>query len=448
MKKKFSVGIVCIAIALMAFVSCDKTNELDIESSEISDQNGSSLKSTSQGSFNVLAYNIAGLFEFVSSSTNPSVNTVLISPRLNNYDIACVQEDWQYHDDLLSAINHPYWSAHAGMMGLGDGLNRVSNYPMKCFEREAWNDCNGWYDAGSDCLTPKGFSFARHYLTDKVTVDIYNVHADAGGSSGDLSARENQFNQLLNSISSWSAGNAVIVLGDMNSKFYDLSPMGVYKLAQAGFSDCWADINNGGVISTTGTEGGIDKIMYRSSDAVTLSLTDFTNEGDNFLDSNGDRLSDHDPRMAEFSYTAINFPQISLKSAHNKYLVAENNGGNDVNANRTNVGPYEKFVLTNPDSDPEIIKSGDIVHLRTGNGYYFSACPGNGHLNADKTAENSWETFKLVNHTDATGHIQTGDIISLQSTASNKYIVAESNGTAFCNRASAGAWEKFTVTIH
>jgi hypothetical protein len=35
-------------------------------------------------------------------------------------------------------------------------------------------------NSSADCLTPKGFSFMRVKFADGVTIDAYNMHADAG----------------------------------------------------------------------------------------------------------------------------------------------------------------------------------------------------------------------------------------------------------------------------
>ena len=47
---------------------------------------------TKDNTFNVLSLNVAGLPAILSSS-DPAVNTVQMSPLLNNYDIVSVQED-------------------------------------------------------------------------------------------------------------------------------------------------------------------------------------------------------------------------------------------------------------------------------------------------------------------------------------------------------------------
>ncbi|MCS1350000.1 endonuclease/exonuclease/phosphatase family protein [Mechercharimyces sp. CAU 1602] len=253
-----------------------------------------------QGSFNLLTYNVAGLWDPISQS-NPAKNTKKISPRLNEYDIVLVQEDWNYHDDLTSEANHPFKSKHSGSMGFGDGLNRFSIFPFTDFKRKEWEDCGGYFGNGSDCLAPKGFSYARHRISENVYVDIYNLHADAGGNDEDV--REKNFRQILKKIEQWSTGYPVIVAGDFNSKFRDEE--GVRQFIDAGFSDAWVVRDNEGRFPDVGetvADESIDKILFRSSDDVTLTVTDYYNAENEFKDGQGRDLSDHDPRAAVFTY--------------------------------------------------------------------------------------------------------------------------------------------------
>ena len=147
----------------------------------------------------------------------------------------------------------------------------------------------------------------------------------------------------------------------------------------------------------------------------------------------------------EGAKTATNIA-MSLKGAHNKYFVAEGNGGKTVNANRSGIGSWERFTLVGPSSYSSCIVDGDTVNIRTGGGKYFSA-QSSGALDADRSGAGSWETFTLINHTDQVGGLENGDTISLKS-AHNKYVVAESNGAANANRSSIGSWEKIKVVLH
>ncbi|MEW6078445.1 MAG: C45 family autoproteolytic acyltransferase/hydrolase [Thermodesulfobacteriota bacterium] len=142
----------------------------------------------------------------------------------------------------------------------------------------------------------------------------------------------------------------------------------------------------------------------------------------------------------------------SFKSYHGTYFCAENNGGNTVNANRTAIGDWEKFVVTGTDGKTDNIADGETVTIRTGKNYYFNAKKKvkvlwwytGGGLDADTTAP---QTFKLINHTRPGGTLQNGDLISLKTIYST-YVVAESDGDALADRTSIGNWEKFNVIFH
>jgi len=133
---------------------------------------------------------------------------------------------------------------------------------------------------------------------------------------------------------------------------------------------------------------------------------------------------------------------ISFKSAHNKYLVAENNGNSNVNADRSAVGSWETFDIELLSSGSCVVNGSNIA-VNTQAGYYLRATSGGG-LDANASAIGSWEQFSLVNHSDSSGCLANGDSISLKS-AHNKYVVAESNGDANADRSAIGSWERFVV---
>ncbi|MEY9995252.1 endonuclease/exonuclease/phosphatase (EEP) superfamily protein YafD [Streptomyces sp. V4I8] len=264
----------------------------------------------SSGTFNVLTYNVAGLPEGLSSG-NPETNTPLISPRLAAYDIVNVQEDFNYHAALYAGDNHPYRTATSGGVPFGDGLNTLSDHPFEDFERVKWNDCTG-----TNCLTPKGFSLARLRLAEGVFVDLYNVHTNADDTDDALAARRANVEQLSDFIQANSAGNAVIVMGDTNTR-YTRSGDNIRTLAdENGLTDAWVKLAKGGVRPTQGADAllcpttaptngceVVDKVLYRGSKLLTLDATRYNNEWASFLDSAGGNLSDHFPHTVDFSYT-------------------------------------------------------------------------------------------------------------------------------------------------
>jgi len=136
--------------------------------------------------------------------------------------------------------------------------------------------------------------------------------------------------------------------------------------------------------------------------------------------------------------------KISLKTFDNKYVVAEGNGGGDVNANRTAVGPWEKFTLVNHDTST-CINDGDQVYLRTGSGHYFRATYPNGYLDARAGAKNAWERFTFKNLTDNVGCLEDGDRIALKS--SHGGWINAGNGDANAQLAKLSFPGKFTLNF-
>ncbi|MFD7875980.1 jacalin-like lectin [Streptomyces sp. NPDC059766] len=262
------------------------------------------------GTFNVLTYNVAGLPEGLSSG-HPATNTPLLSPRLGAYDIVNVQEDFNYHAALYAGDNHAYRTATSGGAGIGDGLNTLSDYPFEDFQRVRWNDCTG-----TNCLTPKGFTLARVRLAEGVFVDLYNVHTNADDTDDALAARRANITQLSAFIQANSAGNAVIVMGDTNTR-YTRSGDNIRTLADTnGLTDAWVKLVKGGTRPTQGADAllcpttaptddceVVDKVFYRGSRLVTLDATRYHDEWASFLDSAGGSLSDHFPHTVDFSYT-------------------------------------------------------------------------------------------------------------------------------------------------
>ncbi|MEW2408942.1 jacalin-like lectin [Streptomyces griseoviridis] len=262
------------------------------------------------GTFDVLTYNVAGLPEGLSSS-HPATNTPLISPRLAPYDIVNVQEDFNYHAALYAGDNHPYRTATSGGAAIGDGLNTLSSYPFDDFERVRWNACTG-----TNCLTPKGFTLARLRLAEGVYVDLYNAHPNADDTDDALAARRANITQLSAFIQANSAGNAVIVMGDTNTRYTRAGDNIRTLVRDNGLTDAWVKLVRGGTEPAQGADAllcpttappntceVVDKVFYRGSRLVSLDATRYNNDWAAFLDAQGGNLSDHFPHTVDFSYT-------------------------------------------------------------------------------------------------------------------------------------------------
>lgn len=268
----------------------------------------------STGSFTALTYNIAGLPEGLSSAPTPrKPATTAIGQRLGPYDLVNVQEDFNYHAYLYAADAHPYRTPTSGGAGFGSGLNTLSNAPYSGLQRVKWSQC--WI-VEADCLTPKGFTFARVQLADGANLDLYNLHADAGDTSGDRAARNSNFAQLTDVIRANSAGNAVLVMGDTNTRYTTSGEPIASFAADNDLTDAWVQLIRGGTAPQPGTPAltcdeanpttsceVVDKVLYRSSATVHLTATQYTNDHTRFLDDSGLMLSDHDPISTHFTWT-------------------------------------------------------------------------------------------------------------------------------------------------
>ncbi|RSM85948.1 endonuclease [Kibdelosporangium aridum] len=261
-------------------------------------------------SFSVLTYNVAGLPEGLSSG-NPATNTPLISPRLAGYEVVAVQEDFNYHAALYAGDNHPFRTPTSGPAGFGDGLNILSRYQYSDFHRIKWGKCNG-----TDCLTPKGFSLSRIRLAEGVYVDLYNLHPNAGTTTADLAARRANITQLTQYIAANSAGNAVIVSGDTNTRYTRTEDNIRELVSGAGLTDAWVQLVRGGNAPAIGSPAlvcdpaavtnsceVVDKILYRGNRFINLTAREYNNENQKFLDSAGKPLSDHYPHKVRFEWS-------------------------------------------------------------------------------------------------------------------------------------------------
>jgi hypothetical protein len=294
------------------------------------------------GSFSTLTYNVAGLPQGLSSASGDRAEaTALISCYVNQFDFVNVQEDFNYHAALYDRCDdHPYRSPTSGGAGFGSGLNSLSRFPYDDWDRVQWGACNG-----VDCLTPKGFTMARTRLAEGVYVDIYNLHAQAQTAAADLDARRKDVLQLLGYIESNSAGNAVIVMGDTNTR-YTRDGDNMWEFLLRGFTDVWVSrLRNGSVpasgAATLGCDPAVtgpdcevvDKLLVRDNGFVGLTATDYRIAAD-AVDANGADLSDHRGIAAIWHYS----------TAANRMLSDPFGGPHGVNFNDVSLLPADPVV--------------------------------------------------------------------------------------------------------
>jgi endonuclease/exonuclease/phosphatase family metal-dependent hydrolase len=256
------------------------------------------------GRFSLLTYNVAGLPELVSGS-DPEVNEGLISPLLNHYDVALVQEDFSYHTLLSSRAEHEWRSEpmRSSLALMPDGLNWFSRFAIGWVHRVRWTQCNGYLGSASDCLADKGFSFAELTLAPGVTVDVYDLHAEAGRATPDVEVRRGNFEQLAQYIRSRSRNRAVLVAGDTNLKMSiprDGETLDRF-LTATGLSDSCRVFGC--------AEERLDRVMLRGSPEVQLEVLGWWTDR-RFVDPEGAPLSDHLAVGVELGWHKRNDPDL------------------------------------------------------------------------------------------------------------------------------------------
>lgn len=305
MLKRFTKAVAIMIVVALVF--CVSGSTMGVETVQAAEK--------TEGTFKVLSYNVGGLPGIISSS-DPAKYTEQISPLLNNYDIVNVQEDFAYNDKLTSKLKLNYRTSFSGNVPFGDGMMTFSRFPLLMETRVKWNDTYGFISNGADQMTPKGFTYTSVQIADGYCIDVYNLHTDADTDEGSLAARRSNMNQLAAYIQQRSAGKAVIVFGDTNSRYTrsgDNFEEAVLKTC--GLTDCWIKlIMNGKVpadgdslmVDRLGQYGEVvDKIWYRSGKNIELDATYFELLMTQFTDKSGNQLSDHYPITATFKYKLV-----------------------------------------------------------------------------------------------------------------------------------------------
>ena len=135
---------------------------------------------------------------------------------------------------------------------------------------------------------------ARHTVGSGVVIDVYNLHADAGGDAGDNAARTQQFAQLATFIGSYSTDNPVMVIGDTNLKSHNPADLTVLN----DFKGITGLVDVGVLLSMP---DHIDRFFIRDGTDIILTPT-LWRVADEFVDSTGGDLSDHPAINVDFDW--------------------------------------------------------------------------------------------------------------------------------------------------
>ena len=276
----------------------------------------------------VVTLNVNGLPE-IAGGTADNGKTKQMSQYLaqKGYDIIAAQEDFNYHNDLMSALSENYQQAkHCGSLNIfnliartdNDGLMLIwkNDLPVTGDVRTAWKVINGNGLKDGDGKVTKGYRFYEATIDDDIVVDIYTLHMDAGSLPEDIAARESQIQQLYDAIVQADASHPKIIMGDTNCRstreqlkkllIDSLNNSEKYSCADAWVEFCKGDYPEYGttplMVDSLGLIQGevVDKIIYVNPRFGNhLILKNFL-QADDFIDENGEMLSDHRPMEATF----------------------------------------------------------------------------------------------------------------------------------------------------
>lgn len=333
--------LLCIAVTacVLTSVGCSAGNEsgADSKPTDKTSRPAAGKKPTGpEGSFSILTYNVAGLPAEISKE-NPAEHIPLISPLLDQYDVVLTQEDFDwwgdlagkfdfvnYHERLRANATHPFKTAqHPGpeavdldmsqrpMPLIGDGQGIMSRFSFTDEQRHPWTSCFGGIDTSDggagDCLAMKGFAVVTLTLSPGLEIDVYTLHMEAGGTDADQQLQADNVAQLSRFIAQHSVGRAIVVGGDTNlhteSDHPDANGDADTQLWASLLAD--SDLTDACAATDCAETSRIDKIAYRSSQAVELQATSYDVPTASFRDPSGIDLSDHEPVVVNMKWNAI-----------------------------------------------------------------------------------------------------------------------------------------------
>jgi hypothetical protein len=137
---------------------------------------------------------------------------------------------------------------------------------------------------------------------------------------------------------------------------------------------------------------------------------------------------------------------VRLTTYHGKFVTADKFDG--VTAYQTQEGSWEHFTILSAIGKPtrSDILFGDPVYLKTAHNKFICAEP-DGRIVANRTANGPYETFVLVNpnyHQDRSP-VNSGSHVAFR-TYHGKFLCAEQNQTLVGNRDACAEWERFVIT--
>lgn len=230
-----------------------------------------------------------------------------IGPKLNDFDLVCLQECFAGDERLANNTNFTYKinpDKKRHFYNLVDsGLLVLSNLNLQKTYFEIYND----YASFQDFIASKGFLMTRWKINNKY-LDVYTTHMQAGGTQSGFDAAQGQADQLVNAINKLTPKeNGLLVVGDFNmgplrnktyvelSDIYEdeitmINRMNIFNsiIVRLHLIDVWD------VLETNPAYNGFDRCLFRNGTNVTINPNNI--RWDNtFIGEDGKQLSDSKP---------------------------------------------------------------------------------------------------------------------------------------------------------
>ena len=244
------------------------------ESLQVEDSEGQAVR----GRFTCAALNVDGLPQLINSGGPGADGTARLGSIMNRlgYDFIAVSEDFDYHDELASAMSDYNVGLHRDVSfwniagkndtdGLcffwkKDGITATGETIVE------FNDSFGGLDAGANTLIAKGF---RHYVVtvaSGVEIDVYITHMNTYGENstnteedGHYHAQLQQLRQIREYVVEQALANnrPAIIMGDTNMRYtrHQIVENLIDPVTSEGLqiADPWIDLHRGGVYPTWNT---------------------------------------------------------------------------------------------------------------------------------------------------------------------------------------------------
>jgi len=235
-----------------------------------------------------------------------------ISPKLNAFDVALIQECFERNDLLWSEAEHPnkvyFGRLDVPWRPVGSGLSALSRLPVSGVEHVHFRASGEFQNR----LASKGVQLVR-LVVGGMPVDVYNTHMEAGDRPEAHTARDAQAREMAAFVKAQSPeSHAVILTGDFNmgpkqDRPYDPDRRGHYSTAEdrdkraASFAIIVDSlgVRNAQIDLDGEIKEDIEHFLYRDGNGVKLTPLSLARD-DTFADANGHRLSDGAPLVARF----------------------------------------------------------------------------------------------------------------------------------------------------